>query len=154
MAHLVFTLCPSSRRIRTPIGIHRIGVKWLLCRCWIFASDQAEQQTDPDPSDGNSQSRKKESRRAIVVAPIPISSPAIGSGVILTGVRISLTISPCTASFAKSLVPQRETFSAELRSICKWVLPTIGHTAYCLFPVISLQNSYAHLCSARIQWMV
>jgi hypothetical protein len=54
----------------------------------LFASDQAEQQTDPDSSQGNSQSRKKESRGAIVVAPIPISSPAIGSGVVLAGAYI------------------------------------------------------------------
>ncbi len=51
----------------------------------LFASDQAEQQTDPGSSQGNSQSRKKESRGAIVVAPIPITSPAIGSGVVLAG---------------------------------------------------------------------
>jgi|HubBroStandDraft_2_1064218.scaffolds.fasta_scaffold18025_4 hypothetical protein len=55
-----------------------------------FASDQAGQQTDPGSSQSNSQSGKKESRGAIIVAPIPISSPAIGSGAFLAGGYIQI----------------------------------------------------------------
>jgi len=47
--------------------------------------------------------------------------------------------------FREIPVPPRETFLAELRSIWKWVLPRIGHTACCVFPAISLQNSYGHV---------
>ena len=43
------------------------------------------QSLDTDESKTNSPKKKKERRGAIVVAPIPISSPAIGTGVVLAG---------------------------------------------------------------------
>jgi hypothetical protein len=40
---------------------------------------------------------------------------------------------------------QRETFSAEMRSIWKWVLHLSGHTPYFFLPAISLQDYFAHV---------
>ena len=48
--------------------------------------EQTPQSPNTDESKANSQTKKKKERRgAIVVAPIPISSPAIGTGVVLAG---------------------------------------------------------------------
>lgn len=48
--------------------------------------EQSPQSQDTDESKANSQTKKRKERRgAIVVAPIPISSPAIGTGVVLAG---------------------------------------------------------------------
>lgn len=57
----------------------------------------------------------------------------------------TVTVDTLTASFLESPVLQRETFSIEMRSIWKWVLLRSGHTAYRLFPAISLQNPFAHV---------
>jgi Omp85 superfamily domain len=46
-------------------------------------NDQVEQSTSPAPSDTQSDQKKKRVRRgAFVVAPLPISSPALGSGIV------------------------------------------------------------------------
>lgn len=47
--------------------------------------DQSQQGKETAENQENTNKNKKESRGAIVVAPIPISSPAIGSGVVLFG---------------------------------------------------------------------
>jgi hypothetical protein len=46
-------------------------------------------QEGDDAQEKTAQSKKKESRGAIIVAPIPVSSPAIGSGIIFAGGYIS-----------------------------------------------------------------
>lgn len=47
--------------------------------------DQSPQTEKPGETQEETNKKKKESRGAIVAAPIPISSPAIGSGVVLVG---------------------------------------------------------------------
>jgi hypothetical protein len=71
--------------------------------------DQSPQTKEPTEAQEKTNQNKKDSRRAIVVAPIPISSPAIGSGVVLVGgyifpFRKADTVSPPSTIGAAVLI--------------------------------------------------
>src|SRR5271163_3207469 len=79
---VISVLCASAQEVKTPEPASKTQQSAQQQSPQPDADGKAPQSTTPPQPEAHPKKKKKAARGALVVAPLPISSPAIGSGIV------------------------------------------------------------------------